>query len=236
MAGILYGIGVGPGDPELLTMKAARLLRACPVIGVPSKSAASSTAFRIAVQAVPEISDKPVVAVHVPMTKDAEKLDAAYDEGCGRLAAELRAGRDVAFLNLGDPTLYGTYMVIHRKVRALGFEAVLVSGVPSVCAVAAALNEPLGERSEAIHILPASYPLDHLTELAGTKVLMKSAGELAAVKQRLLELEAQGVCRAAAVTNCGMESQRVFPDTASIDESAGYFTTILVRDERGRRQ
>ncbi len=232
MCGVLYGVGIGPGDPELLTLKAVRMIRDCDVIGIPAKSPEESTAWKIACKAVPEISEKEVIAVPVPMTKDKEKLEKAYDAGCLALASALRAGKNIAFLNLGDPTLYGTYMVIHKKIRDMGLTASLVSGVSSICAVAAALNLPLGERKEAIHILPASYPIDMIQELKGTKVLMKSAGELKAVKQKLLTLEKNGLCKAFAVSNCGMENQKIFEQIECIEEDAGYFTTILVKDQK----
>lgn len=84
MAGILYGVGVGPGDPELMTIKAVRVIRECEVIGIPAKDRDSCRAYQIAVQLVPEIFEKPVVAVPVPMTTDGERLAAAHGEGCER--------------------------------------------------------------------------------------------------------------------------------------------------------
>ena len=117
MSGVLYGVGVGPGDPELLTRKAERIIRACEVVGIPAAEPASCTAWQIAVQAVPEMAQKEVVPVLVPMTMDKEKLDAAYDEGSRRLAEILREGKSIAFLNLGDPAIYGTYMELDRRIR-----------------------------------------------------------------------------------------------------------------------
>ena len=108
--GTLYGIGIGPGDPELLTLKAVRQIRECAVIAVPGKSPRDSVAYRIAVQAVPEIENKKLVAVDMPMTKNRAALDAFFQAGADMLEEYLRAGEDVAFLTLGDVTIYSTYL------------------------------------------------------------------------------------------------------------------------------
>lgn len=229
MTGTLYGVGVGPGDPELLTMKAVRTLSACQVIGIPNGEVSLCTAWKIAVQAVPQIAHKEIVSVPVPMTKDVSRLNNAYGLGCESLARALDAGKDIGFLNLGDPTLYGSYMEIHKRICALGYPAEIINGVPSICAVAAALGEPLGERNESIHIFPGSYDWHDLAKLEGTKVLMKPASSLTAVKQQLLALEQDGGCRASAVANCGMTDQRVYPRIEDLDEDAGYFVTILIK-------
>lgn len=228
MSGILYGVGVGPGDPELLTLKAVRILRESDVIGIPAADAKSCTAFSIAAAAVPELREKELLSVSVPMTKDLEKLAKAYALGCEKLAELLRQGKQIAFLNLGDPTIYGTYMELHSRIRNMGFAAEVVSGVPSFCAVAAALGEPLGARQEAIHILPGSYQQE--LNLPGTKILMKSGGTIAKVRQELIALQERENCQVLAVTNCTMEHQTISRTAESISETAGYFTTILIKD------
>lgn len=134
MAGILYGVGVGPGDPELMTIKAVRVIRECEVIGIPAKDRDSCRAYQIAVQLVPEIFEKPVVAVPVPMTTDGERLAAAYGEGCERIIGQLKENRSVAFLNLGDPTVYGTYMEIFKRVSSSGFPGGNYKRSSSFCA------------------------------------------------------------------------------------------------------
>lgn len=231
MAGILYGVGVGPGDPELMTIKAVRAVKECEVIGIPAKDRDSCRAYQIALQQVPEISEKPVAAVPVPMTTDSARLAAAYEEGCERIIEQLKENRSVAFLNLGDPTIYGTYMEIHKRVFSRGFQAEIVSGVPSFCAVAAAVGIPLGFGKENIHILPGFYRPREAEEYDGTRILMKSAGKISQVKQNLVELEEAGRIKAYAVTNCGMESERIYQDIRRLDEEAGYFTTIIVKEE-----
>ncbi|MDO4331230.1 MAG: precorrin-2 C(20)-methyltransferase [Eubacteriales bacterium] len=232
MAGILYGVGVGPGDPQLITLKALKVIEDCDYIGIPAKDADSCTAYRIALGALPSMADKPVLAAPVPMTTDADRLNAAYEQGCLRIIEKLREKKSVAFLNLGDPTVYGSYMEIHRRVRAAGFETKVINGVPSFCAVAAALELPLGDGKEMIHILPGCYDIADMEKLEGTKVLMKSGSRIGAVKEALAVMQKAGCVKAGAVSDCGMESQRIFSDIGELPENAGYFTTIVVKDGR----
>jgi len=233
MAGILYGIGVGPGDPELMTGKAVRLLRECDIIGIPAKDSATCTAYQIAVRAVPEIAEKPVLTIDIPMTKDKAKLDAVYEKGCDKICILLQEGKKIAFLNLGDPTVYGTYMTIHAGIRKAGYQAAIVSGVPSFCAVAAALEIPLGSGREEIHILPGCYEREEPVRYPGTEILMKSGGSIGAVKKRLEEMEAEGLIKTYAVSNCGMADEKIYDKITELDEQAGYFTTIVVKESDG---
>ncbi len=229
MEGILYGIGVGPGDPELITVKAVKRMQGCSLIGIPAKDPASCTAYKIAKEAVAGLEKKPVVAVPVPMTSDTEKLSKAYDAGSERLVKELREGRDIAFLNLGDPAVYGSYMEFHERVIEAGCKAEIISGVPSFCAAAAKLSVPLGSRQEQIHILPGLYCTKKLEQYDGTQILMKSGGQVRELKEKLLKLEEGGKAKAYAVMNCGMENEAVYQEIGELPEDAGYFTTIIVK-------
>lgn len=229
-AGILYGVGVGPGDPELLTLKAVKTIENADLIGIPAKDRTSCTAYQIALQAVPAMADKPVLEIAVPMTTDKAVLDKAYGDGCQRLKKQLEAGKCIAFLNLGDPVVYGSYMEIHRRISAAGFEARVINGVPSFCAVAAALELPLGDGREMIHILPGCYGIEEMEALTGTKILMKSGRKLGEVKKALCSLEEAGKGKAYAVTNCGMKDEKICRQIEKLPEEAGYFTTIVVKD------
>lgn len=234
MAGILYGVGVGPGDPDLLTMKAIKIIQKCDMIGIPAKKKETCTAYQIALKAIPDLEDKPVVSISVPMTTDQKRLNAAYDQGSQELIQYLDQGMEIAFLNLGDPTVYGSYMMIHERVIGSGYEAQLVSGVPSFCAVAAALDVSLGTREENIHILPGCYNSQEIDIYSGTKILMKSAGKIKEVKEKLIALEERGEFNAMAVANCGMEDQKIYQDIRDLDENAGYFTTMIIKDVKRR--
>ena len=101
--GILYGVGVGPGDPELMTLKAVRLIRENEVIAVPGTDAKETMAYQIAVQAVPELADKELVPVDMPMTHDRQKMEKSHDQAAEFLEGYLLQGKNVIFLTLGDP-------------------------------------------------------------------------------------------------------------------------------------
>lgn len=231
MDGILYGVGIGPGDPELLTLKAVRIIEESDVIAIPAKETASCTAYQIALKAVPQMADKPVLPLPVPMTMDKEKLDASYEEGASKLQEALKAGKKVALLNLGDPTIYGTCMKFYERVVSAGWKAEIVNGVPSFCAVAGALGIALSAEKEKIHILPGYYCLSEMEGYSDTRILMKSGGRVDEVKARLVKLEEEGKGKAFAVTDCGMESQEICRDIRNLDEKVGYFTTIVIKGQ-----
>ena len=218
MQGKIYGIGVGPGDPELMTLKAARLLREVDVIAIPGKEKETCTAYQIALGAVPEIEEKEIIPVVFPMTKDEAVLKESHESA--------DQGKTVAFLTLGDVTVYSTYGYVHKKLLALGYESVLINGVPSFCAAAAKLGISLGEKAESIHILPGSYPVKDGLKLSGTKILMKSGKKIADVKRELLLTE----CPAWMVENCRMEGERLIRSAADIPEDAGYYSLIIAKD------
>lgn len=130
MKGILYGVGVGPGDPELLTAKAIRLLRECDAVAAPKSADGRQTALDIASPYIAE--DKPVRLFDMPMTHDKQARNASHDAAADALCALLDEGKTVVFLTLGDPTVYSTYWYVHRRVVKRGYEAELVPGVPLV--------------------------------------------------------------------------------------------------------
>lgn len=225
--GILYGIGVGPGDPELMTIKALRLLKECDVIAVPAKEKEKCTAYQIARQAEPSIEKKEWIGIFMPMVKDKRILEEAHQEAAKKLAGLLEQGKQVAFLVLGDPAVYSTYAYVHKILKDKNYKAELVSGVPSFCAAAARVNEVLAEGGEQLHIIPASYEIEKALALDGTKVLMKSGKEV----QRVAEILKKNKRSAAAVTNCGMEGEKVFYNMKDIREELGYYTLFLVKDK-----
>lgn len=134
MKGTLYGVGIGPGDPELLTLKAVRLIRENEVIALPGEDPKETVAYKISVQAVPELADKTLLALAMPMTKDKKILKENYDRAADRVAEILDQGKNVVFLTLGDPTVYSTYMYVHQRLEAKGYPVAIVSGITSFCA------------------------------------------------------------------------------------------------------
>ncbi|KIR01589.1 Cobalt-precorrin-2 C20-methyltransferase [Lachnospiraceae bacterium TWA4] len=225
MKGKLYGIGIGPGDPELLTLKALRLIKECPVIAVPGTVKEDTVAYKIVKQAYPELDQKEFVAVDMPMTKDPVKLEESHAQATKNVSDVLDAGKDVAFLTLGDPTVYSTYIYVHQRIVALGYETEIVSGITSFCAVSAKLNEGLVEKSEPLHVIPASYQIEDALKLPGTKVLMKAGKKMSKVKATLKEMGCQGMM----IENCGMPDEKVYRSVDEINENAGYYSLVIVK-------
>ncbi len=228
MTGILYGTGVGPGDPELMTLKSVRLIRENRVIALPGPVAAQTVAYRIAVQAVPELASKTLLSIDMPMTHDQEIMNRGHEKAADEIEAWLKQGENVVFLTLGDPTIYSTYLYVQKRIAARGYETALVSGITSFCAAAARTDTPLAEWDEQLHILPAVHRLDSPLDLPGNYVLMKSGRKMQEVKKRLLESGREVVM----VENCGMENEHIYRGAAAIPEDAGYYSLIIAKESK----
>ncbi len=228
MAGILYGIGVGPGEPDLMTIKAVKTIRSCDIIAVPGADYRESVAYNIALGAVEELKDrKTVVGMPMPMTKDRQVLDENYRKTAHQIEAWLDEGKNVGFLTLGDVTIYSTYLYVHRMVTEDGYRTEIINGIPSFCAVASRLNTGLVERSEELHVIPASYQVEDALKLSGTKILMKAGRQLGRVKEQLKAAKADVVM----VENCGMDGEQVYRGVEEMQEDAGYYSLMIVRSK-----
>ena len=209
MKGKFTGVGVGPGDPQLLTLKALHAIQESDVVAIPvsdsglkkpgenadPKYMQQCTAYQIVRQVYSQIGEKEVIFLPMPMIKDREKLIEIHDEDAAFTAEKLNEGKDVVFLTIGDPSIYSTCMYIHKRLKRMGYETELIPGIPSFCAAAARLDISLSENSDELHIIPASYGVEESMRLQGTKVFMKSGRKMAEVKRFLVEnaLEAKMV-------------------------------------------
>ncbi|MEG0962432.1 MAG: precorrin-2 C(20)-methyltransferase [Lachnospiraceae bacterium] len=227
MTGKLYGIGVGPGDPELLTIKAVRLIKECDVIAVPGKQKEETVAYKIVEQAVPKVAQKECLCIDMPMTKEEQQLEKSHSKAAQIIETVLKQGKNVAFLTLGDPCIYSTYIYVHKRIEAAGYETEIVSGIPSFCAVAARLNQGLVEKSQMLHIIPSSYDIETGLEFPGTKVLMKAGRKMEIVKEQLKKRNEQAVM----VENCGMIGEQIYQDVEHIPKQAGYYSLIIVKEQ-----
>ncbi|MBO4330694.1 MAG: precorrin-2 C(20)-methyltransferase [Oscillospiraceae bacterium] len=227
MKGIAYGVGVGPGDPELMTLKAVRLIKENEVIAVPGKEPGESVAYRIAVQAVPEIAEKQLVPINMPMSRDRKKLEEEHRKGAALIEKYLDEGKNVVYITLGDPTVYCTFTYLQHFLEADGYQVEFVSGISSFCAAAARLKLPLAEWDEPLHILPALHKTDDVLEKTGNYVLMKSASHMKDVK----ELLRRSGREAEAVIDCGIAGEKVCRSVEEIPDDAGYFSLIISKGE-----
>lgn len=224
--GIAYGVGVGPGDPELMTLKACRLIRENDVIAVPGRSPKDAVAYRIAAAAVPETADKELVAIDMPMVRDRELLKKSHRQAADTIERYLDQGKNVVYLTLGDPTIYCTFSYIQHILEEDGYTVALVSGIPSFCAAAARLGVSLAEWKEPLHVIPALHNTDGgALNQYGNFVLMKSASKMSEVKEMLSRtgLDVQ------AVENCSMDSEKVYRKLEEIPDDAGYFSLIIAK-------
>lgn len=229
MKGIAYGVGVGPGDPELMTLKAIRLIRENDVIALPGKDPKETVAYKIAAAVVPELKDKELLPIYMPMVKDRDLIEREHVKAAKRIEGYLDQGKNVVYLTLGDSTIYCTFSYIQHHLEADGYPTALVPGITSFCAAAARLNVPLCEWDEQLHVVPAVHKLDKVLNEPGNYVLMKSASQMAAVKGMLRE-SGRSVMM---VENCSMDNERVYRGVDEIPDDAGYFSLIVAKEQPG---
>lgn len=223
--GIFYGVGVGPGDPELMTLKAVRLIRENEIIAVPGEKPEESVAYRIALAAVPELKDKQLLAISMPMTHDRARMRAHHEQGAAAVEAFLREGRHVIFLTLGDPAIYSTFTYLQKLTERDGYRTELISGVPSFCAAAARIGMPLAEWNDSIHVYPAVHQAAQDVSTNGTCVMMKAGRRLGELKKLAAEQKRELIM----IESCGMEGERIILDRNEIPDRAGYYTLAILR-------
>ena len=222
--GIFYAVSVGPGDPELLTRQACRVLEHCDGVAAPQTGSGRMLALEIAAGAV-AMEGKTILPLTFTMLRDERAREESYRAAAAAVESELAAGRDVAMVNLGDVSVYATAYYILDHIRADGFETVMIPGVTSFCAVAARLGRSLTRMEEPLHILPGRMALDEALELPGTKVLMKSGK---AVHETVQALERHNMLdHAAMVADCGMAAERIYADLRELPKEVSYFATIV---------
>lgn len=236
----LFGVGVGPGDPLLVTLKAIRVIEKAEVVAIPAGSKEKCMAYNIVKDVVEGIDNKEILECPIPMTDDEATLNQAYFQGTNLIAKCISEGKNVAFLNLGDPVLYGTYMQFHNRILNMGYEAEIVGGVSSVSAVAGRLSIPLGVRRDSIHIIPGYYfsknvqqsfevTVEEYIRNKDTVVVMKLGKAVEQIVKLCVRLEKSKIAKASAVANCGMPNEIVFNDITDLTDANGYFTTIVIK-------
>ncbi|MBR1560273.1 MAG: precorrin-2 C(20)-methyltransferase [Clostridia bacterium] len=226
--GIAYGVGVGPGDPELMTLKAIKLIKENEVIALPGKEPRETVAYKIAAAVVPELKDKELVPVYMPMIKDRELIDKEHRKAAKLIEGYLDQGKNVVYLTLGDSTIYCTFSYIQHHLEADGYESALVPGITSFCAAAARLNVPLVEWDESLHVIPAVHRLGEALDRPGNYVLMKSASQMAKVKETLRESGRDVMM----VENCSMDTEKVYRSADEIPDDAGYFSLVIAKEHK----
>jgi precorrin-2/cobalt-factor-2 C20-methyltransferase len=231
MTATLFGVGVGPGAPDLLTLRAVAVLRAAAVVAAPRASdGGASLALGIAREAAGAVPDQETLALTFPMTRDAAARRAAREDAIAAVGARLAAGRSVAFVTEGDPLLYSTFLDLLVAAPRLGARIEVVPGVSSLTAVAAAARVPLADGDDRLAVLPAARALPDLARLARdfeTLLLLKAGRHLAELRDALAALRLAD--RAWVVADASRPGERVAPIADAGAAAQGYFTTVLVR-------
>jgi precorrin-2/cobalt-factor-2 C20-methyltransferase len=251
-SGKLYVIGVGPGDPELLTIKGLRVLNKVRCICVPKgREEGSSLALSI-IKKVVDIAGKEIIEAYFPMRKtkghrargkgqgvstsdhptSADDLDAKWDETVRIVSDRLNSGTDMAFITIGDPTIYSTFFYLYDGLIETNpdLDIEIIPGVSSINASAARAGISLGLADEKIAVLPATYTGD-LREILGkfdTVVLMKVHKVFGKVLGILedMDLTSRAVC----VSRAGMEDEEISRDIRALkEEDMNYFSLVIIR-------
>ncbi len=237
--GRLHLVGIGPGDPELMTCKAVRILEACPVWAVPkARNNGPSSALEIAARQV-DPADKTILELCFPMQKirldrrvPGEVLQ-GWRQAARRVLEQLDQGRDVAFPTLGDPSLYSTGFYLLATLQHMERQVAvnIVPGITAMAACSANVLTPLGLGDDVVSIVPAAFDDDRLRTILTTYdavVLMKVHRRMNRLVPLLDELGL--LDRAVLVERCGLEDQQIYPDVRkALDRELHYFSTLLVR-------
>ncbi|MDD3225234.1 MAG: cobalt-factor II C(20)-methyltransferase [Clostridium sp.] len=213
----LYGIGVGPGDSELLTVKAVRILKKCSVVVVPSpRPKGDSAALSIAKEYINEAAE--VIIKYFPMSKNKEE---DIKEAFKCIEEKLKSGKDVAFLTIGDPFIYSTYIYLLQYINKKGYSTETVPGIPSFCAAASLTGEPLVIGNESLLIIPAS----ELNKIRDNKnvVIMKFYKQRKEVLDFLELNKFDYTC----VKRAGREGENILKNREDILEESDYMSLII---------
>lgn len=231
--GTFYGVGVGPGDPELITLKAIKVIGSAGVLAIPrSEAGAESQALAIVKRAMP-LDGKETIELSFPMTKDPAALASSRRQAATLIAERLLGGQDVAFITLGDPLLYSTFSYLMPFVKELSPESAIrpVPGITSFSAAASLIPAPLAETDAKVIIIPAAYDLDRVREAllyADTVVILKVNRAI----ERLIDLIAEaGLSKGSFfVSRAGWPQQEVITDLEELrGKKPDYFSMLIVR-------
>ncbi len=225
MAGTLYGIGLGPGAPDLMTLRAVRLIERASCIAYPALAGGQSFARSIAAEFIPE--GIPEIVMDVPMTTERSPAQAAYDKGAAAIAVTLETGKDVVCLCEGDPLFYGSFMYLFARLSDR-FRVEVVPGVTSVTACAARAGLPITARNETLTILPGPLEESVLRDriaAAESVAIMKVGRHLPKIRRVVSEL---GLLDRAVYVERATLPQEVILPLGEAPADAPYFSMILL--------
>lgn len=227
--GKLYGVGVGPGDPELITMKAVRVIKEADIVFT---AASSKNTYSLAVEiAAPYIAQGTVIEkLSFPMTKDEKETETAWVNNARQIADTLQNGKTAVFLTLGDPTTYSTFGYILKKMACIMPEADIetIPGITSFHAASARLNRILVEGEQSLLVTSGAFGGDRIRHIDGVEnvAVVKAYKNMDDINEALNETGL--IKNSVAVSRCGREDEQIAHDvSALIDKTPDYWTLIL---------
>jgi precorrin-2/cobalt-factor-2 C20-methyltransferase len=227
--GKLYGVGVGPGDPELITVKAVRVIKEADIIFT---AASTKNAYSLAID-IASAYVSPSVTIerlYFPMTKDVKEVETAWINNARQIAKSLKQGKTAVFLTLGDPTTYSTFGYILKKMACVMPEAAIetIPGITSFHAASARLNRILVEGEESLLVTSGAYGGDRIRDIDGVEnvAIVKAYKNIKDINKALREKGLDKKC--VAVSKCGRKGEEIIEDTAQLEKrEPDYWTLIL---------
>jgi precorrin-2/cobalt-factor-2 C20-methyltransferase len=233
--GILYGIGVGPGDPELITLKALHILERAPHVFA---AASSKNDYSLALNIVRHyIVQAKVEPLHFPMTSDRQILEEAWSINAKKVLEVLQCGLDAAFLTIGDPLTYSTYGYLLKTIKRInpGVKAITIPGITSYNAAAALANIPLTEGEESFYLVSGARGGDRLREAIATSdnvVMLKTYRHFDKIFETLEELQLLDC--ATCISMCGLSGETVVQDLSTLKNQKMPYLSLIIIKKKGR--
>ena len=230
--GKLYGISVGPGEPDLLTIKAKKILDSCDVIAYPVKTAGEGSVALNIIKPNIDLSNKEVKEYVFSMNPDYVERQKGWDKAFEDIMSTLKEGKSIAMITLGDLSIFSTYMRIDMMIKSKGFETELVPGVPSFCHGASLVGIPLTMGEEALVVIPFNQArfdaLENALDNYENIVLMKAFKHVDEIADAVVS-KGRNISCITVMSNIGMEDQYIGPVVKG--KKYGYFTTLLIKKE-----
>ncbi|MBI4643829.1 MAG: precorrin-2 C(20)-methyltransferase [Deltaproteobacteria bacterium] len=233
--GTLYGIGVGPGDPELITLKALKVLQRVPHIFA---SCSSKNSYSLALNIVRcHLNGAGIEHLPFPMTRDPQVLKEAWEKNAARVLEVLDSGADAAFVTLGDPLTYSTFGYLLKTLKRLqpGVRVVTIPGITSYSAAAALTHTPLTEGEESFSLVSGAQGAARLREVVDRSdniVMLKTYRNFPEIYQALEELDL--LDRAVCISRCGLDGETVVENLRDLKEQSMNYLSMIIIKKKGK--
>ena len=236
----LYGIGVGPGDPDLITVKALKIIREVDILAIPcSEKGRESMALNIVSShfSNSQMAEKELLELVFPMTNNSSKLKEKYEQAAKQVTEYLREGKSVAFITIGDPGLYSTFQYLAKEVKECGGNIEIIPGIPAFCAAAASSGISLTEKGQKLTMMGTPESVEEISgwiEKTDTLVLMKAGQKIETIQKALAESKGKTKYTATVIDRCGLPEEKIqtIEDAAKSNKEHSYFTTVIIKREK----